>query len=252
MTREELTALRDAIDITLALPDSIRELLAQWLTPATAKSNGRDPHPPCAHAVAQGRFHAAPSRLEAPRSQALRQSCVRASRRAEASRRDARASGSQRGFAGEGCRRRLVDHQREVEAHGCAGADREGPRQPLAGKVRGAALSAGGPYVAAVELKAAEPEPQPIEPEPGAQSMDQADLELRKARDNRRGRAALRLTSSRRLAERTEFPGHAKRRMLVILSCSSWGLHIPGLRSANGARIRPQRSYLRMRRSSQK
>jgi hypothetical protein len=46
MTREELTALRDAIDITLALPDSIRELLAQWLTPATAKSNGRDPHPP--------------------------------------------------------------------------------------------------------------------------------------------------------------------------------------------------------------
>lgn len=31
MTREELVALRDAIDITLALPDSIRELLAQWL-----------------------------------------------------------------------------------------------------------------------------------------------------------------------------------------------------------------------------
>jgi hypothetical protein len=46
MTREELTALRDAIDMTLALPDSIRELLAQWLTPAAAKPNGRDPHPP--------------------------------------------------------------------------------------------------------------------------------------------------------------------------------------------------------------
>ena len=46
MTREELVALRDAIDITLALPDSIRELLAQWLTPAAAKPNGRDPHPP--------------------------------------------------------------------------------------------------------------------------------------------------------------------------------------------------------------
>jgi hypothetical protein len=31
VTREELTALRDAIDMTLALPDSVRELLAQWL-----------------------------------------------------------------------------------------------------------------------------------------------------------------------------------------------------------------------------
>jgi hypothetical protein len=46
MTREELTALRDAIDITLALPDSIREMLAQWLAPAAAKPNGQDPHPP--------------------------------------------------------------------------------------------------------------------------------------------------------------------------------------------------------------
>jgi hypothetical protein len=46
MTREELTALRDAIDLTLALPDSVRELLAQWLAPAAAKPNGHDPHPP--------------------------------------------------------------------------------------------------------------------------------------------------------------------------------------------------------------
>jgi hypothetical protein len=46
MTREELIQLRDAIDMTLALPDSIRELLAQWLTPAIAKPNGRGPHPP--------------------------------------------------------------------------------------------------------------------------------------------------------------------------------------------------------------
>src|ERR1700722_7391379 len=47
MTREELTALRDAIDITLALPDSIRELLAQWLAPKAAKPNGHDPYPLC-------------------------------------------------------------------------------------------------------------------------------------------------------------------------------------------------------------
>ena len=46
MTREELVALRDAIDMTLALPDSLRELLAQWLAPAIARPNGRDPHPP--------------------------------------------------------------------------------------------------------------------------------------------------------------------------------------------------------------
>jgi hypothetical protein len=46
MTREELIALRDAIDVTLALPDSVRELLAQWLAPAAAKPNGHDPHPP--------------------------------------------------------------------------------------------------------------------------------------------------------------------------------------------------------------
>jgi Winged helix-turn-helix DNA-binding len=46
MTREELTALRDAIDMTLALPDSIRGLLAQWLAPAATRPNGHDPHPP--------------------------------------------------------------------------------------------------------------------------------------------------------------------------------------------------------------
>jgi hypothetical protein len=46
MTREELIALRDAIDITLALPDSVRELLAHWLAPEAAKPNGHDLRPP--------------------------------------------------------------------------------------------------------------------------------------------------------------------------------------------------------------
>lgn len=46
MTRDELTALRDAIDLALALPDSIRALLAQWLRDDIPKSNGVDAHPP--------------------------------------------------------------------------------------------------------------------------------------------------------------------------------------------------------------
>lgn len=46
MNREELIQLRDAIDLALALPDSVRKLLAQWLAPETAKPNGHDPHPP--------------------------------------------------------------------------------------------------------------------------------------------------------------------------------------------------------------
>src|ERR1700677_2733636 len=46
MTREELLALRDAIDEALAWPDSVRDQIGQWLTPETAKPNGHDPHPP--------------------------------------------------------------------------------------------------------------------------------------------------------------------------------------------------------------
>jgi hypothetical protein len=48
MTREELVQLRDALDVTLALPDSIRELLAQSLAPpkASRPGKGHDPHPP--------------------------------------------------------------------------------------------------------------------------------------------------------------------------------------------------------------
>jgi hypothetical protein len=46
VNREELVQLRDAIDMTLALPDSVRELLAQLLAPEASKGNGHDRHAP--------------------------------------------------------------------------------------------------------------------------------------------------------------------------------------------------------------
>jgi hypothetical protein len=41
MDRDELTALRDAIDVMLAWPDGVRDQVARWLTPEAAKPNGR-------------------------------------------------------------------------------------------------------------------------------------------------------------------------------------------------------------------
>jgi hypothetical protein len=48
MTRQELTALRDALTVALALPDDLREQLARWLAPEPAPrpGNGLDPDPP--------------------------------------------------------------------------------------------------------------------------------------------------------------------------------------------------------------
>ena len=46
MNRDELAALRDAIDAVLTWPDSVRAEMTRWLAPETAKPNGHDPHPP--------------------------------------------------------------------------------------------------------------------------------------------------------------------------------------------------------------
>ena len=52
MTRDELTALRDAIDTVLTWPGSVRAEIARWLAPAAAKpGNGLDLHPPVAPPV---------------------------------------------------------------------------------------------------------------------------------------------------------------------------------------------------------
>jgi hypothetical protein len=42
LSRDELAALRDAIDVALSWPDRVRDLVGQWLAPETAKPNGRD------------------------------------------------------------------------------------------------------------------------------------------------------------------------------------------------------------------
>lgn len=58
MTRDELAALRTALDQVMAWPDAVRAEVARWLAPAadlklpgavpvgSPKPNGRDPHPP--------------------------------------------------------------------------------------------------------------------------------------------------------------------------------------------------------------
>jgi hypothetical protein len=47
VNREELTALRNAIEVLLKLPDGVRAQLGRWFAPTAAKpGNGHDPHPP--------------------------------------------------------------------------------------------------------------------------------------------------------------------------------------------------------------
>jgi hypothetical protein len=135
MTREELTALRDAIDMTLALPDSIRELLAQWLTPAAAKPNGRDPHPP----VPTSTPHSAKAkaRLRKPTS------AKAAERKLIAAMRDnpglsvialANAAGSSRSATGERLRQLAARGVVEKDLTGRWKLKREGPRPPMQGE----------------------------------------------------------------------------------------------------------------------
>jgi hypothetical protein len=45
MDRDELAALRDAIDVLLKCPDRVREQLMRWFSPEAAKPNGRDHDP---------------------------------------------------------------------------------------------------------------------------------------------------------------------------------------------------------------
>jgi hypothetical protein len=109
VNREELVQLRDAIDMALGLPDSIRELLAQWLTPAAAKPNGPRSSSPCAHvATKNGQGPGC-----APREANLGEA-----RRTQAHRRDAEQSGPLRDRAGQCGGRQPIDDRRAIAAIG--------------------------------------------------------------------------------------------------------------------------------------
>lgn len=66
MTLDELTALRDAIDALVKLPDRLRDQVAQWLAPTAARPNGRDPHPPQAEPEASARVGKFPTLNDPP------------------------------------------------------------------------------------------------------------------------------------------------------------------------------------------
>ena len=60
MNRDELAALRDAINVLLTWPDAVRDQIAAWLTPEAVlrPGNGLDPHPPPRQAKRQSAFAA--------------------------------------------------------------------------------------------------------------------------------------------------------------------------------------------------
>ena len=60
MNRDELAALRDAIDVLLTWPDAVHDQIAAWLTPEAVlrPGNGLDPHPPPRQAKRQSAFAA--------------------------------------------------------------------------------------------------------------------------------------------------------------------------------------------------
>jgi hypothetical protein len=56
MDRQELTALRDAIDTVLTWPESVRAEIGRWLAPEAApkSGNGLDHHPPPTESTGKG------------------------------------------------------------------------------------------------------------------------------------------------------------------------------------------------------
>jgi hypothetical protein len=196
MTREELIALRDAIDMTLALPDSLRELLAQWLAPEASKPNGHDRSPPTPTPSTPRPVTPIPPRVKAEVKHDNPAHARAAERKLLAAMRErpglsatllAKAVGA--GLSTTKERLRRMGAQELIE---------KAPRRPLAGEGRGAAPDGGGahgaPYDTAVELTAEE-KPGPLYPQPAVAHAPwiSAALMLRSARGPRVPDVALRL-----------------------------------------------------------
>ena len=81
MNRDELTALRDVLDLILRLPDDLRAQVAAWLSPPAAKpGNGLDPHPPPVADARQGAQTGEIPHSPAKRAKAARPASPRALR----------------------------------------------------------------------------------------------------------------------------------------------------------------------------
>jgi hypothetical protein len=142
--------LRDAIDLALALPDSVRALLAQWLRDDIPKSNGLDLHPPPATPKphpAKAKSSAKPSSRSVKAGEKKLLAALRESPNQSAGAL-ARVSGGARSSTQERLKRLAARGAIEKTVEGVADCGRRG-----------------APYVAAVM---AEPEPDRIPPEPAA------------------------------------------------------------------------------------
>ena len=80
MNRDELTALRDVLDLILQLPDDLRDQVAAWLAPPAPKPNGQDPHPPPIADARQGAQTGEIPHSPAKRAKAARPASPRALR----------------------------------------------------------------------------------------------------------------------------------------------------------------------------
>ena len=173
MNRDELTALRDVLDLILRLPDDLRAQVAAWLSPAAAKpGNGLDPHPPPVASTETSADSAEVSPRVAEslcQQSALRQGFDKSSAdpgtsgRAEAPRGAARQPRIERRRA-RPSRRAEPQRRRRTSAPTRPARDgREGRCRALAAQGGG---DAGGPYVgASVDLTAA-PEADRTDPGP--------------------------------------------------------------------------------------
>jgi hypothetical protein len=139
MTHDELVALRDALDVVLALPDSLRKLLAQWLTPAAAKPNGDDPRPPVPTPPPRAVKVSAARRAEPTSAKTAERELIAAMRAYPGLSviALANAAGSSRSATGERLRRLAARGLVEKDATGRWKLKREEPRPLMQGKTLG-------------------------------------------------------------------------------------------------------------------